>query len=394
MKWPTSLDAQTTIELKPLEDEAAPAPAPKRFKRDKKGQPRQVFVAPDGTLGVPRWDKPRPALLLFVSYAMAGLAPALLQQGRHRFVWTLAWLVAVGGWAAAIWYWPQVSARVESGVVPLLPAFAGAAFLTVLGFTAWARALRQTARDVRFTPDQLAGPIRHPVVVGTLGLLCPGLGLLVSSRGRRAAFVLWCGGPLVLAALVVWRAAWLWTCNAASGTRALPPLVLEWAFVAAGALVVLGVLGWVAAALDGARLVATRDGRASARADWLGLGLLAAVAALVVSLGPTKLAHDLDRRSTNLRQNGYCLIPLGLETGAMYLDPSQPSYVMRTAELYDLLGQPRKAQTLRAVLRQRWEAYAQMLLQHDIEVEKELLPEPIEVKPAKPLKNPLKKGAN
>jgi hypothetical protein len=323
---------------------------------------------------------------------MAGLAPAILRQGRHRFVWTLAWLVAVGGWAGAIWFWPQVSGRLESGVVPLLPAFAGAAFLTLLGFTAWSRALRQTARDVRFTPDRLTGPIRHPVCVGTLGLLFPGLGLLVAGRGRRAAFTFWCGGPVVLSALVVWRAAWLWTCNAASGARALPPLVLEWAFVAAGALVVLGALGWIAAALDGARLVATRDGRASARADWLALGLLAAVAALF-SFGPTKLANDLDRTSTNLRQDGYCLLPLGLETGAMYLDPSQPTYVMRTAELYDLLGMPGKAQVLRAGLRQRWEAYAQMLLQHDIEVDKELLPDPITVQPAKPLKNPLKKSA-
>jgi hypothetical protein len=75
------------------------------------------------------------------------------------------------------------------------------------------------------------------------------------------------------------------------------------------------------------------------------------------------VAQDLYAYAGWLRASGAQLIPLGLESAAATFDAGRPEYAMRVAELYSELGQEQKAQAIQNRLRERWEAYAQMLLQ-------------------------------
>ena len=71
------------------------------------------------------------------------------------------------------------------------------------------------------------------------------------------------------------------------------------------------------------------------------------------------------------------MIPLGMEHAAMRLDPSRPRYVMRAAQMHDLLDQTAEAQALRQELRGRWHEYAELLLRQEIDSEVDVPLEPI-----------------
>jgi len=52
------------------------------------------------------------------------------------------------------------------------------------------------------------------------------------------------------------------------------------------------------------------------------------------------------------------VVPLALELGAAKLDPAEPIYAYRAAELYDRLGQRDRARELRQELDRHWRTYA------------------------------------
>ena len=362
---PKPADAEVKLDLTPL---GARQPV---SKPDTPVQVSRIFLEPDEELRrrVKLRQPPRPLLLLSMAYALGGLAPACLDLGKRRFSWGLLTLMTLGAGVATVWYWPMLRSWIDLGQLPLLPCMVVLGVVTMLGFQSWSRAVWLTGRDVRFVPERLPDFMRHPVAVGVSGLLLPGAGYLIAGHPRRAAAMVWTTGPMALATLAIWQAEWLWAVNRASGVQGLPLNIMELVFVAAVATLLIGGLAWSTSLFDAARLAAFRAGqRASARADWLGFAVVLAVIAFVATLAPEKMARNMDQVATGMRYDAYRLIPLGMEHAAMRLDPSRPRYVMRAAELHELLNQTEAANELQEQLRTRWQEYAEYLLRHEAEV--------------------------
>ena len=362
---PKQPDAEVKLDITPL-GALQPLQVP-----DTPVQVSRIFLEPDEELRrrVKLRQPPRPFLLLVLSYALGGLAPAFLDLGKRKFSWGILTLLCAATWAATVWYWPTLHSWIELGQLPLLPCVVALAVVTLLGIQSWSRAVYLAGRDIRFVPERLPDFMRHPVAIGVSGLLLPGAGYLIAGHPRRAAVMVSTMGPLALAALVIWQAEWMWAINRAAGVQGLPLNVMELVFVASAATLLLCGLLWSTSVFDAARLAAFRAGqRASARADWLGFAVVLASIAFVVTLAPEKLARNMDEVATGMRVDAYRMIPLGMEHIAMRLDPSRPRYAMRAAELHELLNQTEAASELREQLRRRWQEYAEYLLRQEAEV--------------------------
>jgi len=356
------------------------------------------------------WVKPPPAPArrpfkavgaLVAAYTLGGIAPLALRVGPRKFAWAVVSTLSLAGWATLIWYWQPVRAAMAAGRLPILPFILGIALVHAFGALAWSRGLTRVVRDERYQPQALPRWMRHPWSAGLCGVLLPGAGLAIAGRGRRAGFALWNAASVVLAALVTSHAGLVWTWNVKSGADGLPSAFVESLFIAAVAVLVLGALLWIGSALDGARLVeqrraSFRRGRSRTtawRADAAALGLIGALAAFALTLQPGPLAGDLDQFAGAMRFSGYRVIPLGLESLAAGLDPGRPEYQMRVAELQVDMGRPEAARAIQNRLRERWEVYAQMLLQtaaatnttpasRPIQPARDLLPRSQELAPA------------
>jgi hypothetical protein len=338
---------------------------------DEPVQVSRIFLEPEEELRrrIRLRQTPRPLLMLVLSYTLGGMAPAFLDMGKRRFTWAFLTLTSAAIWGATVWKWPLLRAWIETGRLPLLPCMVVLGVVTLLLVQAWSRSVWLAAQDVRFVPERLPGLLRRPVSVALVGALLPGAGYLMAKHARRAASVVWIVGPLALAGLTLWQGEWFWNVNRASGVQGLPLPVMELIFIASVAVLLLGGLIWVTSAFDAARLAAFRAGqRASARADWLGFAVIAVTVAFFVTLAPENMARNLDQLATGMRHDGYRIIPLGMQHAAMRLDPSRPRYVMRAAELHDLMNQPEAAHELREQLRTRWQEYAEFLLRQEAEV--------------------------
>jgi hypothetical protein len=277
-----------------------------------------------------------------------------------------------------LWWRQSLFALIESGAVPLLPCIVALSVVTLVGVQAWSRAVFLAGRDVRFVPERLPDFMRHPVAVGLTGALLPGAGYLVAGHPRRAGATVWMVGPMLLSALTLWQAEWLWNINRSSGAQGLALTGMEVVFLASAAVLLVCGLFWSTSVFDAARLTSSRAGqRASARADWLGFAVVLAAIAFFATLAPANLARNLDRLAFSMLHEEYRMIPLGMEQAAMRLDPSRPRYVMRAAELHDLLDETAEAQVLRQQLRTRWHEYAELLLRQEVDAEADVPLEPI-----------------
>jgi hypothetical protein len=308
---------------------------------------------------------------LVAAYTLGGVAPLALRSGPRKFAWAVLSALSLTGWVALVWYWPTVRAAMESARLPILPSLLALAVVHVIGALAWSRGISVVVRDTRFQPQALPRGMRAPWLAAVLGLFLPGFGLAMAGCGRRAGLALWNAASVVMAALVLAFSHLLWTWNAKSGTDALPKMFVEALFIAMAVVFVFGSLGWIGTALDGARLV--EQGRASfrrarirttsVRADAAAIGLVTVLALFAVTFQPAKTAHDLDQFASAMRFDGYRIIPLALQSAAASLDPGRPEYQMRVAELHVEMGHPETARAIENRLRERWEVYAQMLLQ-------------------------------
>lgn len=339
--------------------------------------------------------------VLVAAYTLGGVAPLALRVGPRKLAWAMLTTLSLTGWASLIWFWPRIQGAMASGRLPILPFILGIALIHFVGATAWSRALGRLVRDERYQPQGLPRWLRHPWTAGALGLVLPGAGLAIAGRGRRAGFALWNAAGVVLSALVLAKAGLAWTWNVKSGADALPGAFVESVFIGLAAVVVVGSLLWIGTALDGARLVeqrraSLRRGRAkitALRADSAALGLLAASVLFALTFHPALLAGNLDQFAGAMRFSGYRVIPLGLESAAAALDAGRPEYQMRVAELHVEMGHPEAARAIQNRLRERWEVYAQMLLQtaaatsttapsRPIQPARDLLPRSQELAPA------------
>jgi hypothetical protein len=202
----------------------------------------------------------------------------------------------------------------------------------------------------------LAG-ISHPVAITGLSLLFPGLGLFISGNPRRGAFALWILGPLMIALIILGQASWLWQMNQNLGAGRIPRSALELVFIGSLLIALLATVTWIVLAMEGARHVSQLAGRVP-HGQSVALALLVAIAAFHLTFEPTRFAQVLHHFAVAFRLDGLRVVPLVMELSAAKLDPMQPLYTYRAAELYQQLGQRGRASELRSELNARWTAYA------------------------------------
>jgi hypothetical protein len=312
-----------------------------------------------------------PTGTLLALYTLGGVAPLALRVGPRKFAWAAASALSLAGWASLVWYWPAVRAMLQAGRLPILPFLLGLAIVHVVGAIAWTRAVLHVVRDERFRAGTLPRWMRNPWIAGTAGLFVPGAGLAIAGRNVRAALALWNGASVMIAGLLLAHAGPVWTWNVKAGADAMPKTFLEGLFIGGAVVACLGGLLWIGTALDGARLAESRraslrrvrEGGAVTRADGVTVALVAALVAFAMVFHPASLARDLDRFAGAMRFSGYRIVPLAFESTAATLDPGRPEYAMRVAELHVEMGRPEAARLIHERLRERWEVYAQMLLQ-------------------------------
>jgi hypothetical protein len=234
---------------------------------------------------------------------------------------------------------------------PLWPwALAGAAVM-VTAFSIWSRAAFLAASRKRQPRHRLPSLLRKPWAVGVVGLMAPGLGLLLSGCARRGAAVIWAGWVVAASAMVLAGSPGIWADNLAGGRGSMDPVALETVFILAAGILAAGLMGWIAQALEGARQMMGEPGFLNRRrGDWYGAALLATLVGVVVVWDPSAMAGHLEAGSVVLREKGMRLIPLQLSWGAHRLDAGPSQYAIGAMELCEELGRTEEAARWRSEL--------------------------------------------
>jgi len=314
----------------------------------------------------PRRGRKYLAALLGLTYLLGPLALLLTPQGRRNKIWVAAALGSGLAGVILLWRWQDILSRIESGS-PILLWSAATSLVILTGFTTWARAIYLAGGDDDRPAQRWPWWLMKPWAIGGLGLLAPGLGLLVAGCRKRAVAVLWLYWPAVLSVVVLTQATWMWDWQRNSGVQTVSANTIEYIVMMAAVTAFLGVLGWIAQALEGARQVSSQYGaRVRPRSDWYTAALMGAILALAAVSEPASIAQRLDRFGGSLRRDGYQVIPLCLTLTAHRLDPSRPVYVMQAIELYDELGKNEAAARLREELNEDMQPYLMMLREREM----------------------------
>ena len=303
-----------------------------------------------------------PERLLVATYLLGPFALLLTPQGRCDRKWSFSALLAGAAGLFLLIRWGSVQTRMAVGESSVM-WFIAAGVVIGLCLATWSRAVVLTGRMLG-APQTRRLPywLRQPWATGLAGLVVPGLGHLIAGRARRAAAALCLLGPTLLAALILTHADRLWLGYQALGVNASSGLALERVFILAAATVVLGGMTWIALALDSARLQGVVPALCRRqRGDWFAGALVLTLIVSAVALRPAGMAQRLDHYAVALQDEGLQLVPLWLERSAAELDPAQPIYMLRCADLYTALGQTGRAASLRESLDERWVTYATML---------------------------------
>ena len=329
---------------------------------------------------------------LALAYALGPFALFLIRPGRGNLVWASFGAASIAAWIWIATHRVELMTRVEDGGLSAVSLLAGAGAVLLITFTAWAVALLEAGRSRRFRAPRLRGPLRRLRLIAALGLLLPGLGLLIIGQRRRAAWAIAMVGPPLAAAVLLGHASWLWHLDPSRSAVGMSPHDLEVLFLASALILASGILIWLVQALDAARLAARASRRASdggAMACWL----LLAIAVFAITFRPAAVGRELDHFATAMRLEDYRLIPLCLELGAMRFDPSVPEYEIHAADLCDDLGWPAPATELRAGLDARWATYAWMRGRHAGDARGRPPARPGHLESAIPLKEPTSQRA-
>lgn len=294
------------------------------------------------------------ALVLALTYLLGPFALLLTSGGRQARGWLVAGLGSgLAGIGMVVWRGRILSA-VDVGWALVLLA-AAVSLVSLLWFSAWARALTMTwepdAAIRRERSERLPQWLKRPLTSGALGFLVPGLGLLLAGRVRRAAIVLWLGQLPVLAGVALMLSPWAWNVNRNSALGAIDPSLLESLFLVAAAALVLAIIGWIAQALEGGRqALRIRGVMPAGRGDRYALALVASLVIVAVVYDPAPLAQSLDEHAGQLRESGLKVIPLAFTLAAHRCDPAQSRYAIQAMGLYEELGRFDRAEALRADL--------------------------------------------
>ena len=319
---------------------------PRRGAADKRRARR-----PSCETGAPIRTMKRGWLRAFRAYALGPVNLVLWPSGKGRIAWAI---VGAGSLIATALLWIRWSAffdvveRLERGAVLWVVTVA---LVILLAATAWARAVATSEQPVRW--PRL---VRRPGVVCALGLVFPGLGLLIAGRRWKAAVAIWCAGLLIAAITAATHWRWL-VVNGVGGQRNLANQTIEGVLSVAAGCLVLGLLAWLVFAFDGVRAVSP-VARSSSVADGLALALLVALASFFATFRPISVARDLNSTAERLRQQGLRMIPVALYEFASVLDPGTPTCLAGAATLYDELGLSDTAEAKRDLLERRAAQFA------------------------------------
>ncbi|MGQ0721267.1 MAG: hypothetical protein ACT4PE_06795 [Candidatus Eiseniibacteriota bacterium] len=316
--------------------------------------------------GAPGEPRPRPQLVrstptpfpspgrsrsgkeLLAAYLLGPFVVSLWSPRRHRLSWAIAGAVSavlgvvfltrgasLGQWLTSIPY----GVLCWLIVVPLV---------TLLVFTTWACAIGTACRLGRPRPPRWLG---HRASVGVLGLLVPGLGLLIVGEHRRAVRAFWILGPMIASAAVLGHSQWLWDRSRIADAPGIGGPDLEVAFLMSATVLFVALFAWISQALDGMRRVA---GEADvARPDASGAALLVSLVAFVAAFRPDAAARCLHHVAAPLEADGLRVIPLVLWETAARIDPVTPVYLTRAADLDEALGMSEAASSKRRALELR-----------------------------------------
>lgn len=313
------------------------------------GEPPTSTPSPETQAPLPK--KSNGWLLALRAYALGPVNLVFWQSGKHRKAWAIvgaASLVATALLWIGLGAYSDVLGQLQFGAVMWVVSIALVILLTA---TAWARVVA-TSEKGAFWPRFL----RRPGAVCVLGLILPGLGLLIVGRRWKAAVAVWCAGLLVAAAVVVTHWRWL-AGNAVSAGGYLSNQTIEGILGVAVACVAFGFLAWLAFAFEGVRAVSpvTRSGSV---ANGLALALLVTLVAFLATVRPIPIARDLDLAAERLHHQGLRMIPLGLYDAASLLDPGTPAYLAEAITICDELGLKTTADAKRDLLRKRAAQFA------------------------------------
>ncbi len=323
-----------------------------------------------------RANEKQSGVSLIFSYLAGPVSILAARRGRKSRFWAGLSIFSVILSIVVIWMWRGLSywstRENPVGAVMILVAVAA----VISGFSAWTRAVvlagRYEGPRLRRSPDW----IRSSFAAGLFGIICPGMGLFVAGRSKRAAAALWMACLTVISMLVLARAAWLWNFNTHAGVFAVRPDTLEYVFIFAGAAVVTGGLAWVVQALNGARLAGRAANRKTvSRRNWAAVALLISMIAFSVLSRPAVVAEALDGAAAVSRSEGMQIIPLHLSRTAICLDPSQPGYVIRAIGLYEDNGDHARADAMRRELIARLEPSLPLLEEEGMVIPTVWIPE-------------------
>ncbi len=245
---------------------------------------------------------------------------------------------------------------------PLWPLALIGAVVMVTAFSTWARCAMSVVRRQQNPRHKLPSLLRKPWAVGVTGLVAPGLGLLLAGCARRGAVVIWAAWAVVAAVLVLAGSPELWANNQAAGAGSINPVALETIFLLAAGILGVGLIGWIAQALEGARQMMDEPAfRHRMRGDWYAAALLFTLVGMAVVWDPSAMAGHLDGGSVVLREKGFRLIPLKLSQAAHRLDPAPSQYAIQAMELCEELGRTGEATRLRSELDGNLASYLAMV---------------------------------
>ena len=246
--------------------------------------------------------------------------------------------------------------------LPLWPLALVGVLVMVTAFSVWARTAYLAGISENHPQHKLPSMLRKPWAVGVVGLIAPGLGLLLAGCARRGAAVIWAGWPVVGAALVLANGLQIWSRNQGVGAGSIHPAFIEGVFMVSAGILAAGFIGWMAQALEGARQMMADPGiRQKMRGDWYAGALVCTLVAMAFVWDPPTMARHLDDSGVVLREKGLRIIPLHLTRSAHRLDPGPSEYPVRVLELYEELGRRDEAIGLRQELDGNLASYLAMV---------------------------------
>ncbi len=231
-------------------------------------------------------------------------------------------------------------------IVPLL--------VTVTG-SVWARSVTAAGRRCPATLSRLPRRLRSGAAITALGMLVPGLGLMLTGRVKRAGWAFALVIPAGVTAAAILRWPWLWDLNRSAINPGLSSVALEFVLLSTVSIAAVCALAWIVQALDGARGAGHRPSHVFA--DAAGATLIVSLVVFAVAFKPVSVARNLSASALPMRHDSYRLIPLAITEAASWLDPANPVYIAEAAELYRALGNRKKAREKRDILEQRAAAY-------------------------------------